>query len=141
MPIISGKALGRKKPLFDDFSVPLPPNPGEGGRTLRQLISQIVCGEVAAFQKRQHDRQFLRALTAREIEEGAAKGKIESGGSEVAPQQVDPDEAVGTALQAFEDGLFLVVLDGEEKRSLDEQIYVNEESRITFVRLTLLAGG
>ena len=84
---------------------------------------------------------MFRALTAREIAAGAERGKIESGGSEVPVQPVDEDEAVATACQAFEDGLFLVVIDGQEHRELDRQVFVQPDSRVTFLRLTLLAGG
>jgi hypothetical protein len=141
MLTISGKALGRKKPLFADWSIPFPPDVGDGGLTLRDLIARVVRAEVEAFCKRQQERQLFRALTARQIEEGAAKGKVEMGGSEVPPQKVDAEEAVGVALQAFEDGLYLVIVDGEEKRQLDAQIALKEDSRVAFVRLVMLAGG
>jgi hypothetical protein len=140
---ISGKALGARRPLFADWSLPLPPDweASGGGRTLRDLIDAVVRGEVRAFRQRQEDRQVFRALTAREISAGAERGKIESGGSDVPVQLVDEDEAVATACQAFEDGLFLVVIDGQEHRELDRQIFVQPDSRVTFLRLTLLAGG
>ena len=142
MVTISGKALGRRKPLFADFSVPPPENLSDGGNTtLRDLIECVVRHEVAAFGKRQSDRQFLRVLTSREIVEGVEAGKIESGGSEVEPQQVDEEEAIGTALQAFEDGMYLVVVDDAEQRNLDARVFIRADSRLTFVRLTLLAGG
>lgn len=142
MLTISGKALGRKKPLFADFSVAPPPGiRGDDGITLRQLIEHVVREEVAAFKRRQHDRLALRVLSAREIVEGAERGKIDSGSSEIEPQEVDAEDAVGTALEAFEDGLYLVVIDGRDYRELDRQVFLEPESRITFIRLTLLAGG
>jgi hypothetical protein len=141
MITIQGKALGRKKPLFADWSVPFPPDLGEGGAlTLRDLISRIVRTEVAAFQQRQAERRLLRALTEAEIARGKSKGKIESGGSDL-KQEVDPEQAVAVALEAFEDGLYLVVVDGQEQRSLDQQVYLQPDSTVAFVRLTLLAGG
>jgi hypothetical protein len=142
MLTISGKALGRKKPLFDDWSIPLPPEwSGEGGTTLRQLIERVVRDEVAAFRQRQSDRQLLRALTAREIETSAEKGKITMGASDVPVQEVNDEAAIGTALQALEDGVYLVIIDGQEHKDLERQIFLQPDSRVTFVRLTLLAGG
>jgi hypothetical protein len=141
MLTVSGKTIGRKKPLFDDFSVPPPEDSHDGGSTLRDLIESIVQHEVAAFQQRQTDHQLIRALTAREIDAGVEAGKIDSGGSEVEPQHVDEADAVATALQAFEDGMYLVVIDGQEQRALDRPVYLQPDSRLTFVRLTLLAGG
>ncbi|WP_254510970.1 hypothetical protein [Anatilimnocola floriformis] len=142
MIAIRGKALGRKKPLFADFSIPLPPDLGDGGAlTLRSLIERIVRQEVIAFRQRQTDRQLLKALSAAQIEAGTAAGKITSGESEVAPQEVDEDQAIGTALQAFEDGIYLVAIDGNEQRKLEDQIFLRDDSTVTFIRLTLLAGG
>src|SRR5260370_10188441 len=119
MLTISGKALGRKKPLFADWSIPLPPEMHGEGVVLRDVISRIVRAEVAAFKERQAERQFLRVLTARQIQAGADKGKIELGGTEVPPQPLDEASAVPVALQAFEDGLSLVVIDEPEKPNLD----------------------
>jgi hypothetical protein len=140
MITISGKALGRKKPLFADWSIPLPPEAGEGGLTLRDLIDRVVRAEVEAFRQRQEERKLFRALTERQIEQGAARGKVDMGGRDL-NQKVDADEAVATALEAFEDGLYLVVVDGQELRSLDAQVFLQPDSRVAFVRLTLLAGG
>ena len=142
MLTISGKTLGVRKPLFADWSLPLPPGcQGDGGLTLRELISRIVQSETQAFRERQGQRQFLRALTSRQISQGAEKGKIESGGSEIPLQSVDDDQAIAVACQAFEDGIFLVVIDGKDQRELDREIHLRADSRVTFVRLTLLAGG
>ena len=141
MLTVSGKAIGRKKELFADFSVPLPPGAdGGGAATLRDLIGQVVRAEVAAFKERQQERRFLHALTATQIDESLAKGKVDMGGHDL-KQEVDVEQAIGVALQAFEDGLYLVVLDGEEQKNLDQQVYLQPDSRMTFVRLAMLAGG
>lgn len=141
MLTISGKALGRKKPLFADWSIPFPPDLGDGGSlTLRDLIARVVRAEVAAFQQRQQERRLFRALTEKQVQEAATKGKIEMGGSEV-KQTVDAEEAVATALQAFEDGLYLVVVDEQEQRALDAQVFLRPDSVVAFVRLVMLAGG
>ena len=140
MLTISGKSIGKKNPLFADFSVPVPSFDGNE-LTLRALIDSVVRHEVVEFQKRQEDRQFIRVLTQREIDAGAKAGKIESGGSEVAPQEVDADEAVEAALLAFQDGIYLVSIDDEQIRELDHVLDLKPESRVTFVRLTQLAGG
>jgi hypothetical protein len=96
---------------------------------------------VQDFRERQNERQVFRALTARQVAEGAERGKIAAGGSDVPVQNVDEDEAVAVACQAFEDGLYLVVIDDEDQREIDRQIHLRPNSRVTFVRLTMLAGG
>lgn len=107
--------------------------------TLRELITQIVRGEVQAFEQRQQERKLVRILTEKEIEAGLEKGRVDSGGRDL-HQEVDADQAIATALQAFEDGIYLVFLDDEEQRELDRQVYLQPDSKLTFVRLVLLAG-
>ena len=137
MLLVQGKALGRKKPLFDEFSVS---SPAIGDLTLRSLLGHVVRQEVAAFKNRQSERRLLHALTAKQIEEGFAKGKVDSGGSSL-DQKVDVDAAIAAAIEAFQDGLYLVVLDETELKDLDAPVSLTEASRLTFIRLSLLAGG
>src|SRR5579872_7137064 len=142
MAVIHGKSLGQKRPLFADFSVPLVfPGSETDPPPIRDVIAAIVRDQVRQFHDRQAQRQFLRVLTERDIAEGAERGKIEAGASDIPPQPVDPDVAVETALVAFQDGLYLVVVDERQIRELDERVAIRPDSQITFVRLTLLAGG
>ncbi len=135
--LVQGKALGRKKPLFDEFSVP-PPVAGEV--TLRGLLGHVVRHEVEAFRERQAERRLLHALTAKQIDAGLAKGKVDSGGSAL-DQKVDVEAAIAAAVEAFQDGLYLVVLDETELKDLDAPLSLTGSSRLTFIRLSLLAGG
>jgi len=139
MLTISAKALGRKRPLFADWSVPLP-EPLKGAATLRDLIGHVVRAEVGAFTERQGEKRLLKALTAKEMAEGLARGKIDAGGRDL-DQVVEPDEAVTVALQAFADGLYLVVLDERELRELDDPVALRPDSRVCFIRMAMLAGG
>ena len=136
------KQVGRKTKPLDGWAVPTPPaldDSGGGGITLRDLIASIVRSEVAAFQIRANGRRLVRALTESQIEEGRIRGRIDSGGRE-STDVVDADLAVGAALQGFEDGLYLVIVDGVEQRNLDSQVYLSTESKLVFLRLTFLAG-
>ena len=49
-------------------------------------------------------------------------------------------EAVKTAIQGFEDGLFRVFRGMDELTELDREEKFNEGDEITFIRLTMLAG-
>jgi hypothetical protein len=142
MLTISGRTVGGKKPLFADFSIGSPPDvQGDDGVTLRRLIEHVVRKEVDAFRQRQRDRALLRVLSARQIEAAVDRGKVDPGGSEMEPQEIDPDAAVQTAIQAYEDGLYFVVIDGQQATEVDQQVFLRPDSRITFIRLMLLAGG
>src|SRR5207244_1429752 len=137
------KLAGRRRSPVADFAL-APPGDGHGSgspSTLRELIARVVRQEVDAFAARQQENLFLRALTAEEIEASAAAGAVRSGGSEVGVQEVDVEAAVERALQAFEDGIYLVLVDREQCSRLDEQVYIGEDSTVTFLRLVALAGG
>ncbi|MBK7403124.1 MAG: hypothetical protein IPJ41_00475 [Phycisphaerales bacterium] len=138
---ISTRALGRRRPLLADFSVPPPIGlSGDGDDVrLRDVIAHVVRHEVGSYKDRQEARRFDRALTARQIDEGEARGKIDPAGRPD-EREVDGDQAVDAALQAFEDGLYLVIIDGRERRNLDEVVRLSAESRLAFVRLVFLAG-
>ncbi len=144
MVLVTTRALGRRRPLLDDWSVDLPPGTeggGDGGMTLRELIARVVRAEVAAFRRRQREGALLRVLSDAEIQAGAARGRVVPGGRPAADDgAVDDDAAVAVALTGFEDGLYLVLVDGAEQRDLDAQVYVRPDSRLTFLRLTFLAG-
>jgi hypothetical protein len=140
---IEAKVVGQKKPVFSDWHVPIPPNDssgGSGGLTLRDLISAIVSDEVQAFKERQEGRRLARVLAPEQIEAGAARGKIELGVSEL-KQEVVEEAAIGTALQAFEDGLYFVFIDDVQQMALDQQVFVHDSSHVLFVRLVALVGG
>ena len=141
MLTIDARAPGRRRPLIPEWKIPFPPDPTGRGEplTLRVLISRIVLGEVAAFRDRQAARNLVRVLSAAEIDEGIERGKVDPGGRPL-EQPVDDGAAVGTALQAFEDGLYIVLLDGREQRDLDEQVFPGPDSHLTFLRLVMLAG-
>jgi hypothetical protein len=144
MPLltVSARAMGKRQPLVPDWQVPWPPEEHDSGEpfTLRQLITRIVFNEVEAFKQRQEANRLARILTVKQIETGLGKGRVDAGGREL-HQTVVPEEAVAGALQAFEDGIYLVILDGEEQRELDRQIFLQPDSHVIFLRLVLLAGG
>ena len=115
--------------------------PGGSPLTLRELIERVVRTEVAAFRERQSEQRLLRVLSGPEVAEAAARGRGSFGACAVGEQAVDDDVAVGVALEAFEDGLYFVLVDGRQYESLDEQVPVDADSRVTFLRLVPLAGG
>ena len=79
MITIEGKGLGRRRPLFEGFSIPPPPgDPGDGEPlTLRRLITHVVHMEVEAFRTRQQVRRLDRVLSNDAIERGLERGKVE----------------------------------------------------------------
>lgn len=144
MITIRGRAIGRRRPLFSDYSIPPPGDLGNGRPlTLRDLITHVVHQEVAAFETRQEARKLDRVLTAEEIDKGVDRGKISPEGRDPKlepPPQVEVESAVAVALEGFVDGLYLVAIDDLEYRDLDGIVHLDSDSRVTFIRLTFLAG-
>jgi hypothetical protein len=108
--------------------------------SLRALVEHVVRAEVAAFDDRERQRRFVRLLTPDELADGASAGKVDPGGRS-GTRQADPEHAVATALEAYDDGLYLVVVDGEQVQGLDTAVTVGPDTLVRFVRLTALAGG
>src|SRR5512147_2801981 len=109
---VEAKVIGQKRPLFTDWRIELPPldeNRGDHLK-LRDLITSIVIKEVEAFRLRQEERKLARVMSRQEIERSAVTGKVDPGEHDL-QQQVNVDEAVAVALQAFEDGLYFVFVD------------------------------
>ncbi|MGD1915690.1 MAG: hypothetical protein ACFCBV_05840 [Phycisphaerales bacterium] len=136
---VTTRTLGSRREATG-FEVPPPPDAhDDGSMVLRDLIEHVVRQQVRLFNARQADRRFDRVLTEPQIREGREKGKVDPAAKED-PTEANAEEAVGAALQAFEDGMYLVIIDEVEKRSLDEPVYLSSNSRLVFVRLTFLAG-
>ncbi len=138
---VATKVVGQKKPAFTDWRIPLPPqSDGSSSYALREVITWIVVSEVEAFRQRQEQRKLMQIFTAAQIQEGAERGKIDMGEGDL-QQTVNEDAAIATALQAFGDGLYYVFVDDVQHESLDQTVFVGENSRILFVHLIALAGG
>lgn len=134
---IEGKQFGRGRALFPNWEMQLPAE----NLTLREFLTLVVRHEIAGFQERQEQRQVLQALTAAQIAEGIAKGKVDAGGRPETVIDVDGDAAVKNAIQAFEDGLYYVFVNDDQQQELDAPILLREGSRVMFLRLVALAGG
>ena len=79
------------------------------------------------------------AVDTETIENLAAAGRV-AFGFVYGGRQVDPDKAAADSLQAYEDGIFRIFLNGRILGELNEEIRLNENDLITVVRLTMLAG-
>ncbi|PSF30031.1 hypothetical protein C7H19_24065 [Aphanothece hegewaldii CCALA 016] len=135
---ISGQILGKTKPLFSEWCLPLPQT--LTSITLRELLTQVVLAEVEAFRTRSEERRLIKTLSPSEIRTGVEKGKIDMGGRDIV-QTVDPQEAVDTVLQAFEDGFYFVFVDEQQQETLDSIVSLKTDSQLMFLRLVPLVGG
>jgi hypothetical protein len=137
---ISGKVMGKTRPTFTDWQLPLPSTCLTSGLTLKDLLSQIVLAEVAADTARHKQRQLLQVLSPQQIELGLTQGKVNLGGHEPVPE-VDLQAALGVALEAFTDGLYYVFVDDQQIETLNTPVPLTANSQLLFLRLVALVGG
>lgn len=145
---VEAKVIGKRTPVDTPRYVTLPPaflserEDAEPLFLLRHLIEHIVREDVRAFQQRQEERCLLRVLSPQEIHEAARRGKVSVGDEQGNVRtEVDADEAVQVAVQAFEDGIYLVFLDGQLQYDLASPVQLHPTSTLLFVRLVALVGG
>jgi hypothetical protein len=138
--LIETKVLGSRKRPYEPWETTLLENSSET-LTLQDFLTRVVLQEVEAFKNRQEERKLARVLSKEEIEKGVVKGKIDAGGLEHEPQDVDPAAAVENALVAFKDGFYYVFVDEKQALSLEETITLNDNSHVLFLRLVPLVGG
>ena len=135
---LEAKQIGRKNALVPSWQIELPLPERV---TLRDLLAMIVRSEVEAYNGRQRDAQFVRALTQSQLEAAAETGKISLGGREAEALFADAGEAVETAILAFQDGLYYVFLNDEQLEDLNAEIETKDGMSLMFLRLVALAGG
>ena len=82
---------------------------------------------------------FLERKRSRVPEQIESEGKI-SFGFFYNDKEVPEEDAVSTALQAFEDGIAVLFIDGVRYEDLDSKINADDIETLTFVKLTMLAG-
>ena len=73
------------------------------------------------------------------IQAGAQVGKVSYGDS-MDDRKADAEKAVLNALQCFDDGIVALFADGVRYTRREEQIPLKDQTEVTFVRLTFLAG-
>ena len=111
----------------------------EGIGSVRELIKAFVHAEVERFNDMDTELPLLTLMSAEDIEREAKTGRVAFG--RLWPdKKADEAKAVDTALAAFGDGLFRVLMDEEELTDIDTEIEIKEGAVFTFIRLTFLSG-
>lgn len=133
---VSKKSVSGKKNSIRQVIYEYPKCPA----TVRELLEETVKLCLADYNgRREAGTDILRVFPQTELEDQAVAGKIAFGinyGEKAAAEK----EAVKNALQCFEDGIVAVFADGVRLENLEEPLTIGEDSEVTFVRLTMLAG-
>jgi hypothetical protein len=123
-----------------NLEVPLP-----GERiTLTELITAKVTAKVYAVNEdlevKEASGYFLspaEKLLNRDVLEKRGKQYRD----QLAALQLDTEKAVYDALAGFQKNAFFVIIDGEQKADLAEEIALTDQTQVHFIRLMPLVGG
>lgn len=102
--------------------------------SVRELIRSRVYQEVQDYNRAQPE--LFRGLVQPTGAEQTLNGfKLKT------RRQIDWKEQFDRAVEAFETGRILVLVNDRQAETLDEEIVVTPETEVSFLRLTLLVGG
>lgn len=133
---VTMKQLGKRRDVLGRIPFDLP----EAPRTLRDLLTMMVKTMVAQYNARQLETPVFHYLAEDDLLNSAEQtGKV-GFGTRYNEKDADPERAVTTAIQAFEDGLYRVFTGNTELTSLDAPLGLAPDETITLIRLTMLAG-
>ena len=111
---------------------------------IRRTVEEQVWNLLSARKLEQAQaRQILdrHYLTEAEVRSQASSGAVRLPRKASATRSIDMEEEIGRAVHAFQNGLFAVLVDGQQLMSLQDRVTLRQASKVTFLRLTPLAGG
>ncbi|MGF7034158.1 hypothetical protein J2T17_005107 [Paenibacillus mucilaginosus] len=132
---VTVKSLAKKKNYLEKREIVLEEEP----HTLRELLTALVVQNVKRFNASAAEAPLVHYLTADEIDLQRGVGKV-GFGAKYNEAAVKEQEAVDTAILAFEDGLYRVFIGEEEAERLDDPLYVNDGADVALIKFTMLAG-
>lgn len=111
---------------------------------IRQTVSQQIDHLLADLQyepeqvQRALDRRYL---TQAEVDRQAGMGKVSAPITPRTAPPVNKQKEIKKARDAFKQGAYIIVVDGQQVMGLNEVITLKPDSKINFVRLMPLRGG
>lgn len=108
--------------------------------SLRQLITILVSDGVESYNRRLQAKSDSNVLTKEDMDAMSQVGKI-GFGIPFGSRESNLQDALETAFQGFEDGLYRIFTGDQEIESLDAPLHLEEEDTITIIRLVMLTGG
>ncbi|MCC0682130.1 hypothetical protein IC218_17910 [Clostridioides sp. ES-S-0005-03] len=129
------KAVGKRRPMLELTPFDLSDNIN----CLKEAISEIVSKNVLEYNEKTPEKSIISFLTSEDIESQATIGKV-GFGSIYNENKQSIEKATEVALQAFEDGIYKVLINEDVIEELNSPINLKDSDIFTFIRLTLLAG-
>ena len=101
----------------------------------REIIERRVRQEVESFNRRKKREVFQGLVQPNDTEKRLNGYRLKS------PRMIDADEQIQKALEAFESNGFFMLVGDRQVESLDEDIVITPETRVSFLQLVPLVGG
>lgn len=102
--------------------------------TVRNIITARVEAEVRNYNRRQ-TKYFQGLVQPKEAEQTLNGYRLKK------QQKIDPEQQIYVALDSFLKNQYFVLIDDAQAESLDEEIALNSQTDISFLKLTPLVGG
>ena len=132
---INVKGASRKKPAIHQRVEEYP----DREMTVEEFLTETVRNNVREYNEKKDAGEILRLFTAEALEDMASAGKV-SYGDPMDDRKADKEKAVVNALQCFDDGIVALFADGVRYQKREERLPLKDQSEVTFIRLTFLAG-
>lgn len=132
---INVKGASRKKPAILQRVEEYP----DREMTVEEFLTETVRRNVREYNEKKDAGEILRLFTAEALEDMASAGKV-SYGDPMDDRKADEEKAVVNALQCFDDGIVALFADGVRYQKREERLPLKDQSEVTFIRLTFLAG-
>lgn len=104
----------------------------------RATVAEIICTRVEREVEKynQSAEDYFNGL----VQPSSAEVSL-NGYRQKKKQFIDPKEQKETALRGFSANAFIVLINDRQAESLEEMVEVNENTEISFIKLTPLVGG
>ena len=132
---VTVKQLGKKRERFSKLSFCMRKKPD----TVKELIEQTVLTCVDQYNARLAQTDVSVLPSQSEMEAMAELGKV-AFGAFAEGKPADPRKAVDTAIVGYRDGLYRIFLNDRLLTRLDEELSLQEDDHLIFIRLVMLAG-
>lgn len=107
--------------------------------TVEEFLTETVRQCAGEYNTRRDAGEILRLFSMEALKDKAEAGKV-AYGDPMDGRKADEGGAVKNALQCFDDGLVALFADGVRYTDRKEMMALKEQSEVTFIRLTFLAG-
>jgi len=120
--------------LVQEFEIEIP----ETNITVKDLIAARVKKEVDIYNSQSEEFYKNGLVTPTDYEKTL---NLNSNINKVNRNRVDFEKQFYIALEAFQKNGFFILVDDKQCESLDTQVQLNPDSKISFLKLTPLVGG